>query len=68
MTREESRGGHTRGDFYFESEEWLQHKVVIRKGKDGNMEVAKVKRDDPPEELRKIAYASLEELEGVKVG
>ncbi|HBO96802.1 MAG TPA: fumarate reductase/succinate dehydrogenase flavoprotein subunit [Candidatus Omnitrophica bacterium] len=68
LTREESRGGHTRGDFYFESEEWLQHNVVIRKGKDGNMEVAKVKRDAPPEELRKIAYASLEELEGVKVG
>ena len=66
LTREESRGGHTRSDFYFESDEWMKYNVVIRKTRDGNMEVAKVKRDDPPEELRKIAYASLEELEGDK--
>ena len=68
LMREESRGGHTRADFYFESDEWLQHNVVIRKGKEGNMEAGKVKRDDPPEELRKIAYASIEDLEGTEGG
>ena len=68
LMREESRGGHTRADFYFESDEWLKYNVVIRKAKDGNMEAEKIKRDDPPEELKKIAYASLEELEGAKGG
>ena len=68
LMREESRGGHTRSDFYFESDEWLKYNVVIRKARDGNMEVEKVKRDDPPEELKRIAYASLEELEGTSGG
>ena len=46
----------------------MKYNVVIRKAKDGNMEAEKIKRDDPPEELKKIAYASLEELEGAKGG
>ena len=64
LIRDESRGAHTRIDFENERDEWLKYNVVIRKARDGNMEIEKVERKDPPEELRKIAYASIEELEG----
>jgi len=64
LMREESRGAHTRVDFENESDEWLNYNIITRKGKDGSMEVEKVQRIDPPEELQKIAYASIEELEG----
>ena len=63
LMREESRGAHTRIDFENENEEWLHYKVVIRKGDNGQMEVQKVKREQPSEELRRIAYSTLEELE-----
>jgi succinate dehydrogenase / fumarate reductase flavoprotein subunit len=67
-TREESRGAHTRLDFEGEREEWLAYNVVIRKGKDGKMEVEKVKRPDPPAALSEIAYADIDDLEAGKVG
>jgi succinate dehydrogenase / fumarate reductase flavoprotein subunit len=63
LTRQESRGAHTRLDFPGEAEEWLKYNVVIRKGKDGRMEVKKIKRPEPPRELAEIAYAKIEELE-----
>ncbi|HET6278115.1 MAG TPA: fumarate reductase/succinate dehydrogenase flavoprotein subunit [Candidatus Polarisedimenticolia bacterium] len=63
LLRQESRGAHTRVDYPGEQEEWQKVNIVSRKGKDG-METRKVQRPDPPEELRKIAYATLEELEG----
>ncbi|RMG17382.1 MAG: fumarate reductase/succinate dehydrogenase flavoprotein subunit [Planctomycetota bacterium] len=62
--REESRGAHTRLDFEGEREEWGKANVVVRLGEDGGVEVRRVERPDPPEELSKIAYATLEELEG----
>ncbi len=64
LMREESRGAHTRDDFPDEREEGLQYNVVVRKSWNGGMEAQKIKRDEPPAELSKIAYASLEELEG----
>ena len=67
LIREESRGAHTRLDFEGEREEWLAFHVVVRKGDDDRMEALKVKRPDPPDELAKIAYATLEELEGADV-
>lgn len=63
LTREESRGAHTRLDFPGEREEWLKYNVVIRKGKDGTMQVEKVLRPEPPKELAEIAYAKIEDLE-----
>jgi succinate dehydrogenase / fumarate reductase flavoprotein subunit len=63
LMREESRGAHTRIDFEGERDNWLSANVVLRKGADG-MEVERVERGDPPEELAKIANATLEELEG----
>ena len=64
LMREESRGAHTRMDYPDEREEWLKYNIVLRKGSDGSMVVAKVERPAPPEELRKIAYAAIEALEG----
>jgi len=63
LTREESRGAHTRLDFPGEREEWLKYNVVIRKGSDGQMQVEKVLRPEPPKELAEIAYARIEDLE-----
>ncbi|MGE0707298.1 MAG: fumarate reductase/succinate dehydrogenase flavoprotein subunit [Planctomycetota bacterium] len=62
--REESRGAHTRADFEGEREEWGKYNIVIRQAADGSMEVEKVERGEPPEELGKIAFATLEQLEG----
>ena len=64
LLREESRGGHTRTDFPGESDEWVKVSVVARKAADGSMDVRKETRPQPPAELARIAYASLEELEG----
>lgn len=61
--REESRGAHTRLDFEGEREEWARFNVVTKKGPGGEMQVSKVERPEPPEELAAIAYATLEELE-----
>ena len=67
FVREESRGAHTRLDFEGEREECATFNIVAKKGPGGEMQVRKVERPDPPQELAKIAYATLEELEGGQV-
>ena len=62
--REESRGAHTRLDFEGEREEWGKYNIVTKKGPSGEMDVRKVERAAPPQELAAVALASLEELEG----
>ncbi|MBI2339211.1 MAG: fumarate reductase/succinate dehydrogenase flavoprotein subunit [Deltaproteobacteria bacterium] len=62
LMRQESRGGHTRLDHPGEQDEWVKVNIVIKKGADG-MEVRKVERAEPPEELKKIATAKIEDLE-----
>jgi succinate dehydrogenase flavoprotein subunit len=64
LMREESRGGHTRVDFPAETEEWVKVNVVVKKGAGGQMDVRKETRPEPPADLAKVAYASLDELEG----
>jgi succinate dehydrogenase / fumarate reductase flavoprotein subunit len=64
LMREESRGGHTRVDFPNESDDWVKVNVVVRKGAGGQMDVRKEARPEPPADLAKVAYASLDELEG----
>jgi succinate dehydrogenase / fumarate reductase flavoprotein subunit len=64
LIREESRGAHTRLDFENEREDWGKVNVVVARGASGRMEARKIERPAPPEGLRKIAYATLEELEG----
>ncbi|MBK5285257.1 MAG: fumarate reductase/succinate dehydrogenase flavoprotein subunit [Bacteroidia bacterium] len=63
LERKESRGGHTRLDFFGEDKEWQKYNIVLRKGKDGNMELEKVLRSSTSLELERIANASIEELE-----
>lgn len=67
LLREESRGGHYRVDFEGEREEGLHYNIVIKQGGDGSMQIEKVKRAPPPEALRKIAYAKIEDLESGQV-
>lgn len=61
--REESRGAHTRIDHEGESEEWMKYNIVVRKNKDGEMETEKLERQEPEEELKRIAHSELEDLE-----
>jgi succinate dehydrogenase / fumarate reductase flavoprotein subunit len=68
LLREESRGAHTRLDFEGEREAWGQVNIVVRKGADGEPEIEKVERADPPKHLEEIARASIEELESGKIG
>jgi succinate dehydrogenase / fumarate reductase, flavoprotein subunit len=68
LLREESRGAHTRNDFPGEREEWVQYNVIVKRGADGQMQIEKRKRPDPPPKLKEIAHAKIEDLESGKVG
>ena len=61
--RQESRGAHSRVDFQGEREEWQRYNLISKKGADGEMVVEKLERTAPPEELARIANATLEQLE-----
>jgi len=63
LTREESRGAHTRIDFPDEMDDFLNVNVVTYKGEDGSMKVKKANRTEPSMELNRIANLSIEELE-----
>jgi len=63
LLREESRGGHTRIDFPDERDECTTYNTIVKKSDDGSMLIEKGERINPPDELSKIAYADLEELE-----
>ena len=67
LTRQESRGAHTRLDFEGEREEGLAYNCVVRRAADGSMELRKEPRPEPPAELAKIANASIEDLEANRV-
>ncbi len=67
LTREESRGGHTRLDREGERPEWSKVNVVLKKGGDGRMAVRKEPLPEVPAELAKIALASIEDLEAGRV-
>ena len=63
LERKESRGAHTRLDYFGEDKEWQKYNIVIRKGTDGRMEVEKVLRVSSSPELERIANSSIEDLE-----
>jgi succinate dehydrogenase / fumarate reductase flavoprotein subunit len=64
--RKESRGAHSRADFEVEDKEfWGNRNLVIRKGGDGQMELSHYERPDPPEDLAKVARASVEDLDAM---
>jgi len=68
LTREESRGAHTREDFPGEREEWLKYNVIVKRGPGGEMIVEKRERKPGPEPLVAIAQSKIEDLEAGKVG
>jgi succinate dehydrogenase / fumarate reductase flavoprotein subunit len=68
LMREESRGAHTRVDFENERPEWLKYNIVIRKGPDGEPQVEKVERKPPPDYLKQIAEANIDDLEAGRIG
>jgi len=68
LMRQESRGGHTRIDYEGERDEWVKVNIVIRRGKDGEMEVEQVTRPEPVPYLKAIANAKIEDLESGAVG
>ncbi|MBX3460984.1 MAG: fumarate reductase/succinate dehydrogenase flavoprotein subunit [Planctomycetes bacterium] len=68
LTREESRGAHTREDFPGEREEWVKYNVIIKRGNDGDMVVEKRQRPAGPQPLVEIANSKIEDLEAGKVG
>ncbi len=68
LMREESRGAHTRSDFFSEREEWVKYNIIVYKGADGEMKVEKIAREEPPTYLSAIANAAIEDLEAGKVG
>ena len=63
LMREESRGSHYRLDFKQEDDHWLNYNIEIVKSGNGGMNIYKSQRREPPEELKKIADASLKDLE-----
>ena len=68
LIREESRGGHYRLDFESERDEWLKYWIVVKKGKDGQMELEKREKPPAPKALYEIAHSKIEDLEAGKVG
>ena len=68
LSRQESRGAHTRVDYEGEREDWLPYKNEITRGADGEMVLTKVKRPEPPKLLKDIAYSNIDDLEAGKVG
>ena len=61
--REESRGAHTREDFPGENKDWQNYNIIIKKDSKGEMNLSKLKRNEPDKELQRIASSSLEDLE-----
>ncbi len=68
LIREESRGGHYRIDFESERDEWLKYWIIVKKGKDGEMELEKRAKPPAPKALYEIAHSKIEDLESGKVG
>ena len=68
LTREESRGAHTREDFPGERDEWVKYNIYIKRGAGGEMVVEKRERKPGPPALVEIANSKIEDLESGKVG
>ena len=63
LSREESRGAHTREDFPGERKGGYTYNTIISKNSSGKMELKKQNRAEPDQELKRIAESSLEDLE-----
>ncbi len=65
LQREESRGGHTRGDFPSTDEgQWNECNSIARMKPDGNMEVFTQPLADWPENLKAIVESGVDDIKG----
>jgi len=63
--RKESRGAHSRADHEVEDDFWGQRNLLITKGGDGEMVLTHLERTEPDADLKKIARATVEELDAM---
>jgi succinate dehydrogenase / fumarate reductase flavoprotein subunit len=63
--RKESRGAHSRADHEVEDDFWGQRNLLITKGADGEMVLTHLERPEPDADLKKIARATVEELDAM---
>ena len=54
IERRESRGGHFRDDYPDKDEDFATFNFIVRKGRDGGMEVARAPIPAMPDELKRI--------------
>jgi len=64
--RQESRGAHSRADFELEDKEyWGNRNLIISRGDDGEMKMTEYERPEPDAHLKKVARATVEELDAM---
>ena len=54
LERRESRGGHFRDDFPTKDDAFATFNVIVRKGRDGRMEVSRASIPEMPVELKNV--------------
>lgn len=65
LQREESRGGHTRGDFPTTDEgQWNEVNSIITKNADGSMSVVAEQKPDWPAEIKAVIESDVDAIKG----